>query len=219
MRARVAENGGVISPNRLAHVFLPATGHEVVRAWVEGGGQPMAVGPTGALVEVREWAVGEGAEGVLVRRVRSRQLYWAGPGDDIPLNKADILPISELTDAPARGEPTVAPGRAAYWSDRAWWSLNPHADRRERTVIGDEVDELRRLAMVGAPMNELERLGAMAATISEETEVVVVRHDPFVEGGLHLRGMTRRRTIVGTDLTVPGGEDSVSGHFWAGPPA
>ena len=50
-------------------------------AWVEGGGAPIvSVRSPMVLQAAGEWAVAEGAVGVVARRVGDDQGYWWGPG-------------------------------------------------------------------------------------------------------------------------------------------
>ena len=189
-------------------------------AWVEGGGEPIVRVPRSDLAAAAAWASSQGAEGVLVRQVGQPRTYWLGPGG-IPFNKADLLPADELTaasvapagwfDAVRSVEPDV-PGHMAYWSDRAWWSLNPGSASRRRRPFDGELDELlERAERVG-----LRRWSANGSGGS--TEVVVSCFDLFLEGGLHPRGMIRQRQVEGLDLVVSDAEDAVNPKFHAGPP-
>lgn len=211
----------VISPRRLAHVFLAADGRELVTAWVEGGGQPLLRAPVASIEEATAWAIVQAAEGVVVRAVSESQGYWWGPGDEIPFNKADLLPISELGARPAnaagwsrsrRPVDIGSGGYVAYWSDRGWWSLNPGASRRQRRLVSGELEELldktRGLELDHADPGDT--LGA--------TDVSVSRYDMFLEGGPHLRGMIRQRWVEGLDTVFTDPEDAVNPHFHAGPP-
>ena len=90
-RAPRCDTAGMISPHRLGQVFLAADGREIVVAWVEGGGAPIvSVRSPISLQEAGEWAMGEGAVGIVTRRIGEEQGYWGQ---------------REITSVPARYRP------------------------------------------------------------------------------------------------------------------
>jgi len=193
---------------------------KVVVAWVEGGGQPILRSTAATLEDAYEWAVSHAAEGVLVRRRGEAQAHWHGPGDD-PFNKSDLLPISQMRPrvvAAGGWWASVPPADdksasyRGYWSDRAWWALNPDAASRHRPLGEDELEEL---------MEKTRRLDGDHPYVTpraQASEVVVSRYDMFLEGGLHLRGMIREREVPELDIVFTDAEDAVNPHFLAGPP-
>lgn len=125
------------------------------------------------------WALEQGAVGVVVRMRGDGRGYWWGPGEDIPFNKADLLPRAALRHHP-RVAPRIGPARAAcrrlgaepylsYGADRAWSSMHPEEPQRRRRLFDGELREL-----------------------------LVMRSDPFCEDEPHLRGMIRNRTVEGS---------------------
>ncbi len=99
---------------------------------------------------------------------------------------ADIAPVDRST---ARD--------LAYWSDRAWWSLNPDATSRSRPLLDGEFEELLERAELLTTENADRILSAGA------TGVTVSRYDMFLEEGLHLRGMIRERELPQLDMWSP----------------
>ncbi len=149
-----------------------------------------------------------------MRRARESQAYWWGPGVAIPFNKADVLPIAALADETPTRRPgwfkDVASvdvnhgGYVAYWSDRAWSSLNPESSERRRRLFDGELREILDSAEIDDVM--------------DADEVVVYRYDMFWEGEPHLRGMIRNRGVEELDLAISDAEDAVNPNFHAGPP-
>ena len=160
-----------------------------------------------------------GGRGGRLRTVGESQGYWWGPGDEIPFNKADLLPISELRarrmDASTwsrRPVDTRSGSYVAYWSDRCWWSLNPGAGSRRRRLAEGELQELL------DKMREPNRDHADQKETLQATDVSVGCYDMFLEGGLHLRGMIRQRSVEGLDTLFTDPEDVVNPYYRAGPP-
>jgi hypothetical protein len=211
----------VISSHRVGHVVVREKEPELIVVWVEGGGRPIVRATRPSLEEAAEWAIAGGAEGVVVLRMGDPRGYWWGPGEEIPFNKAELLPIAELISRrvspsgwsePMRIADRTLPGYIAYWADRAWSSRNPRADDRRRPLIAGELEELLDKIRCHDP-DHADALVTLAGT-----EVEVSRYDMFLEGGLQLRGMIRQRQVAGFGIVVTDPEDAVNPNFYAGPP-
>jgi len=176
----------------------------VVAAWTEGGGAPIQSSGAGSIGDAGTWALAEGAAAVLVRRRGDPQAFWWGPGHEIPFNKLDVLPLSQLVQTAASprhghaGGVQKMPAYATFWTDREWSSQNPGSDSRVRGLLpGDlTVDE----------------------TAPPGAKVHVHRSDMFGEGPPFLRGVLRTWSIDGVPSWRTDSEDSINMFFHAGPP-
>lgn len=197
----------MLAPVRLGQILVDSRNLEVVAVWAEGGGGPIALGPTASVSEAGEWALDEGAIGVVVRRRGDPQAFWWGPNAQIPFNKMEALPVSRMKPAPSaqRDSDVLERARrssayAAFWGDRAWSSLHPEIDARTRPLLPGDLADGERPA------------------VAPDAEVQVGRHDMFGEGHPFLRGVIRTWSVAGIEGSRSDSEDSINAFFHAGPP-
>ena len=205
----------MISPYRLGHLLMAPGVDEVAVAWVEGGGVPISAARTRMGVDdAGDWALAEGAVGVVARTRGASQGYWWGPGAAIPFNKGELLPLDARRHRPRPAAGGWRGGVASddvgggtylgYWADRAWSSIHPGSLVRNRRLFDGELQEiLDKAPVAGDPHGD---------------DVTVSRYDMFLEGPPHLRGMIRHRSIDGVAAVVSDREDAVNPNFHAGPP-